>query len=79
MEMSFKNVGFLWLANYCFSTVLSYWLQNEMSKVGRKLRIVTGFANLSLGLRMESNWDVKDERIAKRLKKMKKKRGGDNY
>lgn len=47
-----------------------------MLRVGRKLRIVTAFASLSLGLRMKKNWDVKDERIAKRFKEnnqMKKK------
>lgn len=40
------------------------------------MRIVTAFASLSLGLRMENNWDVKDERIAERFKEnnqMKKK------
>ena len=67
-------MDFLWLANYCFSTVISYQLQNEMSKVGRKLRNVTAFANLSLGLKISSNWDIKDEWIAKRFFKKWKRR-----
>ena len=58
--------------------MLSYRVQCEMPKFGIKLRIVTTFKNLSLGLWMESNWNIKDERIAKRFKEnkqVKKKRG----
>ena len=50
---------------------LSHWLQSEIPKVEKKLRILLAFPTLNLGLRIESNWDIKGERTAKRFKEHK--------
>lgn len=42
-------------------------VQSIICKVERQLRVTT-FATLNLGLMLEGNWDIKDERLTMRFK-----------
>lgn len=42
-------------------------VQSIICKIERQLRVTT-FATLNLGLTLEGNWDIKDERLTMRFK-----------
>ena len=65
-----KDKVFL-ISQLSFLRIVSHWVQSKIPKVEKKLRILLAFPTLNRGLRIEGNWDIKDERTVKRFKENK--------